>query len=105
MQDKTQIFDKTVNSLFLDRVFTPNLTTKLSYEVAINNIKKNFKVLDLGCGKWNTWYFNKKKFKKVELFSSDVDQNAIKFAKKNFKKKIELKLTLEKVIFLRNGKK
>ena len=105
MQDKTQIFDKTVNSLFLDkRVFTPNLTTKLSYEVAINNIKKNFKVLDLGCGSGILGILIKKKFKKVELFSSDVDQNAIKFAKKILRK-IELKLTLEKVIFLRNGKK
>ena len=51
MQNKTQIFEKTVNNLLLDKkVFVPNLTTKLSYEVAINSIKKNFKVLDLGCG-------------------------------------------------------
>lgn len=87
MQNKTQIFEKTVNNLLLDKkVFVPNLTTKLSYEVAINSIKKNFKVLDLGCGSGILGILIKKKFKKVKLFSSDVDRNAIKLAKKNFKK-------------------
>ena len=32
------------------KVFIPNLTSLLSYEVALKNIKKNNKFLDLGCG-------------------------------------------------------
>ena len=51
MQNKNNFFDITVKNLLLSKkVFTPNLTTKLSYEVAKKYVKKNSKVLDLGCG-------------------------------------------------------
>ena len=87
MQNNSNFFEKTVNNLYLDKkVFTPNLTTKLSYEVSINHIKKNFKVLDLGCGSGILGILIKKKYRNIKLFSSDIDQNAIKFTKKNFKK-------------------
>ena len=76
-----------MNNLYLDKkIFTPNLTTKLSYEVSINHIKKNFKVLDLGCGSGILGILIKKKYQNIKLFSSDIDQNAVKFTKKNFKK-------------------
>ena len=87
MQNNSNFFEKTVNNLYLDKkVFTPNLTTKLSYEVSINHIKKNFKVLDLGCGSGILGILIKKKYQNIKLFSSDIDQNAVKFTKKNFKK-------------------
>ncbi len=87
MQNNSNFFEKTVNNLYLDKkIFTPNLTTKLSYEVSINHIKKNFKVLDLGCGSGILGILIKKKYQNIKLFSSDIDQNAVKFTKKNFKK-------------------
>lgn len=87
MQNNSNFFEKTVNNLYLDKkVFTPNLTTKLSYEVSIKHIKKNFKVLDLGCGSGILGILIKKKNQNIKLFSSDIDQNAVKFTKKNFKK-------------------
>ena len=87
MQNNSNFFEKTVNNLYLDKkVFTPNLTTKLSYEVSINHIKKNFKVLDLGCGSGILGILIKKKYQNIKLFSSDIDQNAVKFTKKNLKK-------------------
>ena len=38
------------NTLLNKKVFVPNLTSQLSYEVASKKIKRNTKVLDLGCG-------------------------------------------------------
>jgi tRNA G10 N-methylase Trm11 len=87
LQNNSNFFEKTVNNLYLDKkVFTPNLTTKLSYEVSVNHIKKNFKVLDLGCGSGILGILIKKKYQNIKLFSSDIDHNAVKFTKKNFKK-------------------
>ena len=87
MQNNSNFFEKTVNNLYLDKkVFTPNLTTKLSYEVSVNHIKKNFKVLDLGCGSGILGILIKKKYQNIKLFSSDIDHNAVKSTKKNFKK-------------------
>ena len=51
MQNKNKFFDNTVNNLLLSKkIFTPNLTTRLSYEVAMEYVKNNSSVLDLGCG-------------------------------------------------------
>ena len=33
-----------------DKIFKPNLTTKLSIEVAFEKLKDDINVLDLGCG-------------------------------------------------------
>jgi len=87
LQNNSTNFDKIVKSLSLsDKVFTPNLTTRLSYEAAIEQIKKNFKVLDLGCGSGILGILIKKNNKNIDIFSSDIDKNAIKFTKKNFAK-------------------
>ena len=44
-------FDEIINTISVNKkVFMPNLTSKLSFEVAIKKIKNNSKVLDLGCG-------------------------------------------------------
>ena len=44
-------FDKLKEGIISDKnVFKPNLTSLLSYETAISEIKNNYKVLDLGCG-------------------------------------------------------
>ena len=91
MQNNKDKFKKIVNSLNINsKVFAPNLTSKLSYEVSLSNIKNNYKVLDLGCGSGVLGIMIKKSFKNIEIFSSDIDVNAIKNTKKNFKKnKIE----------------
>ena len=44
-------FNQLIKSTHVDKnIFKPNLTSQLSFETAILEIKKNFKVLDLGCG-------------------------------------------------------
>ena len=77
------------------KVFIPNLTSLLSYEVALKNIKKNNKFLDLGCGNGilGIALYKSKKIKKI--FASDVSENATKISKINFinnKVKFDLRL-------------
>ncbi len=44
-------FEKINNSILTDKkVFKPNLTSKLSFNVACKKIRNNSEVLDLGCG-------------------------------------------------------
>ena len=87
MQNKNKFFDNTVNNLLLSKkIFTPNLTTRLSYEVAMEYVKNNSSVLDLGCGSGILGIMIKKKNKSINIFSSDIDKNAVEYAKKNFKK-------------------
>ena len=44
-------FNQLIKSTHVGKnIFKPNLTLQLSFENAILEIKKNFKVLDLGCG-------------------------------------------------------
>lgn len=91
-----KLFKKTELSLKNSKkVFIPNLTSQLSYEVAFKNIKKNNKFLDLGCGNGilGIALFKSKKIKKV--YASDVSKDAIKIAKINFvnnKVKFDLRL-------------
>ena len=91
-----KLFKKTELSLKNSKkVFIPNLTSQLSYEVAFKNIKKNNKFLDLGCGNGilGIALFKSKKIKKV--YASDVSKDAIKRAKINFvnnKVKFDLRL-------------
>lgn len=77
------------------KVFIPNLTSQLSYKVALKNIKKNSKVLDLGCGNGilSIALYKAKKIKKI--FASDVSKDAIKISKINFfKNKVKFDLRL-----------
>ena len=66
-----------------DNVFQPNLTSKLSYETAKENLSKKTKVLDLGCGSGIIGILIKKNNDKVHLFCSDNHLKAIKLTKKN----------------------
>lgn len=87
MHSKLNYFDKTIKKLVLNKkVFTPNLTTKLSSEVALSEVKKNFKVLDLGCGCGILGIILKLHKKNIDICSSDIDPMAIKYTKLNFSK-------------------
>ena len=80
-------FLKKVNNLKQNKsVFKPNLTTFLSFAVAKKKIKKNIKILDLGCGNGviGILLFKEKKINKI--YASDISKNAIKNALYNYKK-------------------
>ena len=67
-----------------ENIFKPNLTSQLSFETAILRIKKNFKVLDLGCGCGIIGIALMKSIPNIEMYCSDFDTNSIKNTKKNF---------------------
>ena len=75
-----------------DNIFKPNLTSQLSFETAILEIKKNFKVLDLGCGCGIIGIALMKSIPNIEMHSSDFDSNSVKNTKINF---IQHKLTAD----------
>ena len=67
-----------------ENIFKPNLTSQLSFETAILRIKKNFKVLDLGCGCGIIGIALMKSIPNIEMYCSDFDTNSVKNTKKNF---------------------
>ena len=72
------------NKLVLqNNVFQPNLTTKLSYEAANENVLDKSNVLDLGCGSGIIGILIKKNNKKIKLFCSDNHSISVKLTKKN----------------------
>ena len=82
------LFKKAVKNLRLNKkVFEPNLTSYLSFLVAKKKIKKNSKILDLGCGNGiiGILLFKEKKISKI--YASDLSSDAIKNARYNYKKK------------------
>lgn len=82
-------FDEIINIISVNKkVFTPNLTSKLSFEVAIKKIKNNSKVLDLGCGTGIIGVGVFKNKKNVKLYCSDSSDYACKLTKRNFKKNL-----------------
>ena len=82
-------FDEIINIISVNKkVFTPNLTSKLSFEVAIKKIKNNSKVLDLGCGSGIIAVGVLKNKKNVKLYCSDSSDYACKLTKRNFKKNL-----------------
>jgi methylase of polypeptide subunit release factors len=69
------------------KVFTPNATTRLLVESALEVIKKKSDVLDLGCGTGFVGLTVAKKTKfKNNYYFSDLSQKAINLCKKNAKK-------------------
>jgi methylase of polypeptide subunit release factors len=74
-------------SIFSNKnIFKPNFTTKLLIEAAKKIIKKNDKVLDLGCGTGIIGcYFFEKKITKF-IYGSDLSSAAVKCSIYNAKK-------------------
>ena len=74
-------------SIFLNkRVFEPNLTTILLMDMASKIIKKNDKVLDLGCGSGVVGcYLHKKKYINY-IYGSDISKAAVNCSIYNAKK-------------------
>lgn len=65
-------------------IFQPNLTTKLSIEAALEKLKDNNSILDLGCGSGIIGVAILKIFPEIEMFCSDIHSNAVENAKNNF---------------------
>ena len=77
------ILEKLINS---KKVFVPNLTSKLSFLAACENLQKNSKFLDLGCGNGVLGIALYKSKKINKIFSSDLSPFAVDNAKKNYRK-------------------
>ncbi|MBS3075385.1 methyltransferase domain-containing protein [Candidatus Pacearchaeota archaeon] len=63
-------------------------------------IKKNSKILDLGCGTGNLLHLLEKENKNLKLYGIDISEEMLKIAKDRLNKKTELKLiSAEKIDF------
>ena len=72
-------FNQLIKSTHVDKnIFKPNLTSQLSFETAILEIKKNFKVLDLGCGCGIIGIALMRSILNIEMRCSDFDSNLVK---------------------------
>lgn len=81
-----KIFNKNFPIFLNQKIFEPNLTTRLIVETASKIIKKNHKVLDLGSGSGiiGCYLYKKKKIKYI--YGSDISNEAVKCTLYNSKR-------------------
>tara|TARA_A100001011_G_scaffold392105_1_gene478936 strand:+ start:301 stop:1044 length:744 start_codon:yes stop_codon:yes gene_type:complete len=78
-------FESILKDIDLDKeIFQPNLTTQLSIETALEKLKDDNSILDLGCGSGVIGIALMKTFSKIKMYCSDVHSIAIENTKKNF---------------------
>jgi len=84
---KIKILDQEIKLNDTDKVFEPNITTRLIMQSCDKlNFNKKKKVLDLGSGSGIIGIFLKKKYKeKIDLYLSDYSEDAVKAIKLNLK--------------------
>ena len=88
MLQKSIIYQKKKINLYIPKtVFQPTATTNFLLDETLKIIKKPIKILDLGCGCGIIGIIVGKRLNfKREIYASDASINAVKIAKKNFKK-------------------
>lgn len=88
MHPKTFTYQNKKFKIFVPKkVFQPTATTNFLLDQTIKIINKPMKILDLGCGCGIIGIIVGKKIKSTKkIYASDASINAVKIAKKNFKK-------------------
>ena len=81
------IFQKKIKKLDLNGIFKPTDTTRLLVNASQQYLKKNQRVLDLGCGSGVITYLVYNKKLNQKFFLSDLHSKAIEKSKINLKKK------------------
>ena len=82
-EKEIKIFNKNFKIFLNEQVFEPNLTTTLLIESSYKVVKKNDKILDLGCGSGRWAQFVSPKVKK--LTALDASEKTLSVAKKLLK--------------------
>jgi methylase of polypeptide subunit release factors len=80
-------FQKKIKKLNFNKIFYPTDTSRLLINIAQNYLKKNQKILDLGCGGGVISFFLYNKKLQQKFYLSDISNDAIIRAKENLKKK------------------